>query len=136
MIVKLAAQRRPDLVASVVVLSAPVTGTLRVAAHVRKQLEWLFRLNRRGMARVIGEDCVTGECAGRIAAELAAPFPDGVPYTSIYSRSDGIIDWQTCLDEDAELVEVNSSHTGMATDPEVVRLVVDRLAPLPSAVSR
>ncbi|HEX3335557.1 MAG TPA: alpha/beta fold hydrolase, partial [Jatrophihabitans sp.] len=47
MIVKLAAQRRPDLIAGIVLLSAPVTGTLSVAAHVRKQLELLFRLNRR-----------------------------------------------------------------------------------------
>jgi len=70
MIVKLAAQRRPDLVAGIVVLCAPVTGTLSVAAHVRKQLELLFRLNRRGHSAVIGQDCVTGECAARIVAEL------------------------------------------------------------------
>lgn len=127
MIVKLAAQRRPDLVDRIVVLSAPVTGTLRVAAHVRKQLEWLFRLNRRGMTRVISQDCVTGECATRIATELDAPFPANVAYTSVYSRADGIIDWHACLDAAAELVEVNSSHTGMGTDPDVVRIVADRL---------
>jgi pimeloyl-ACP methyl ester carboxylesterase len=136
MIVKLAAQRRPHLVEGIIVLSAPVTGTLRVAAHVRKQLEWLFRLNRRGLARVIGEDCVTGECAGRIAAELAAPFPANVAYTSVYSRSDGIIDWHTCLDADAELVEVHSSHTGMGTDATVVRIVAEKLAALTRAQSR
>ncbi|MDT5236890.1 MAG: hypothetical protein QOF47_2877, partial [Mycobacterium sp.] len=128
MIVKLAARRRPDLVAGIVVLSAPVTGTLSVAAHVRKQLEVLFRLNRRGLATVIGEDCVTGECAARIAAELEAPFPAGIAYTSVYSRLDAIIDWRTCLDPAADLVEVSSSHTGMATDPVVHRIVADRLA--------
>lgn len=130
MIVKLTAQRRPDLVAGVVLLSAPVTGTLSVAAHVRKQLEVLFRLNRRGFAGVISEDCVTGECAARIAAELVAPFPAEVPYTSVYSRSDAIIDWRTCLDPAAELVEVNSAHTGMGTDPAVHRIVAERLAAL------
>jgi pimeloyl-ACP methyl ester carboxylesterase len=136
MIVKLAAQRRPDLVEGIVVLSAPVTGTLRVAAHVRKQLEWLFRLNRRGLSRVIGEDCVTGQCGARIAAELDAPFPANVAYTSVYSRTDGIIDWRTCLDGDAELVEVSSSHTGMGTDPVVVRVVAERLGALTRTSSR
>ena len=128
MIVKLAAARRPDLVAGIVVLSAPVTGTLSVAAHVRKQLELLFRLNRRGLRAVIAEDCVTGECADRVAAELMAPFPADVAFTSVYTRFDAIIDWQTCLDPAAELVEVDSSHTGMATDPAVHRIVADRLA--------
>ncbi len=132
MIVKLAAQRRPDLVAGIVVMSAPVTGTLSVAAHVRKQLELLFRLNRRGLTGVISEDCVTGECATRIAAELEGPFPAGVAYTSVYSRSDAIIDWRTCLDPAAELVEVESTHTGMGTHPDVARIVANRLAGIPS----
>src|SRR5664279_3125939 len=54
MIVKLAARRRPDLVLGIIVLCAPVIGTLSVAAHVRKQLEFLFRLNNRGFSAVIG----------------------------------------------------------------------------------
>jgi triacylglycerol lipase len=128
MLVKLVALRRPDLVESVVVLSAPVTGTLVVAAHVRRQLEWLFRLNARGLRRVIGQDCVTGDCAAQIAQELAAGMPADLPYTSIYSRLDGIIDWRTCLDPDAELVEVRSSHTAMAAHPKVGRIVAARLA--------
>jgi pimeloyl-ACP methyl ester carboxylesterase len=127
MIVKLAAQRRPDLVASVVALSAPVTGTLSVAPHVRKQLELLFRLQARGFGGVIGQDCVTGECAARIAEELDQPFPAGVPYLSVYSESDAIIDWRTCLDPAAELVEVTASHSGMGTDATVLRVVADWL---------
>jgi pimeloyl-ACP methyl ester carboxylesterase len=134
MIVKLAAIRRPDLVAGIVVLSAPVTGTLSIAAHVRKQLELLFRLNRRGLRAVIAEDCVTGECADRVAAELMAPFPADIAFTSVYTRFDAIIDWQTCLDPAAELVAVDSSHTGMATDPAVHRIVADRLAALGNRV--
>jgi triacylglycerol lipase len=128
MIVKLVAQRRPDLVAGIVVLSAPVTGTLSVAAHVRKQLEVLFRLRDRGLRRVIGADCVTGECALRIATELAGAFPADVAYTSVYSRSDAIIDWRNCLDPAADLVEVHATHTGMSADLRVQQIVADRLA--------
>jgi pimeloyl-ACP methyl ester carboxylesterase len=136
MIAKLAAQRRPDLVTSLVALSAPVTQTLSVAPHVRKQLELLFRLQARGVPGVISQDCVTGECAGRIAAELDQPFPAELPYLSVYSEVDAIIDWHTCLDPAAELVQVPTSHTGMATDARVLRLVAERLgsAPIRQAV--
>ena len=127
MITKLLAVRRPDLVASLVVLSAPVTGTLQVAAHVRRQLELLFRLHERGIDRVLGADCVTGACADRIAAELAGPFPDGIPYTSVYSTLDVIIDWHTCLDPAAHRIAVSASHTGMATDRDVAGAVVSAL---------
>lgn len=123
MIAKLAAQRRPDLVASLVVLSAPVTHTLSVAPHVRKQLELLFRLHARGVPGVISQDCVTGECAARIAEELDQPFPSGLRYLSVYSEVDAIIDWRTCLDPAAELVHAPTSHTGMATDTTVLDLV-------------
>ena len=128
MIAKLAAQRRPELVTSLVVLSAPVTQTLSVAPHVRKQLELLFRLQARGVPRVISQVCLTGECAALIGEELDQPFPSGLPYLSVYSEVDAIIDWHTCLDPGAELVEVPTSHTGMATDPRVLRLVADRFS--------
>lgn len=128
MIVKLAAQRRPDLVAGIVVLSAPVTSTLSVAPHVRKQLELLFRLHRRGLARMISEDCVIGECGTRIATELDEPFPADVAYTSVYSQSDAIIDWHTCVDPAAECVAADCSHTGMGTDDAVAAVVRERLA--------
>lgn len=128
MVAKLATQREPQLVASLVVLSAPVTQTLSVAPHVRKQLELLFRLQARGVPGVIGQDCVTGECGSRIAEELDRPFPPDVPYLSLYSEADAIIDWHTCLDPAAELIEVRTSHTGMATDPTVLRTVAERLA--------
>jgi triacylglycerol lipase len=128
MITKLVAQRRPDLVAALVVLAAPVTGELVVAAHVRRQLEALFRLHRRGLERVLGEDCVTGECAARVAAELAGPFPASVRYTSVWSARDAIIDHRTCLDPAAELVEAGAGHSGMGTDPAVARIVVAALA--------
>jgi hypothetical protein len=63
-------------------------------------------------------------------AEFARSFPAELAYTSVYSRHDAIIDWRTCLDPAAELVEVSCTHTGMATDPRVQRIVLQRLAGL------
>ncbi len=45
--------------------------------------------------------------------------PVEVPYTALYSRTDGIVDWRSCLDPHAELIEVRASHLGMGLNAEV-----------------
>ncbi len=60
---------------------------------------------------------------------LAQPIP--VPSTSIYSKTDGIVHWQSCLQDEsetAENVQVRCSHTGMGFHPGVLEIVADRLA--------
>jgi predicted alpha/beta hydrolase family esterase len=54
-----------------------------------------------------------------------------VPTTSIYSRSDGIVAWQGCVEQAgplSESIEVGASHLGMVSHPEVLRTVAHRLA--------
>ena len=60
---------------------------------------------------------------------LRAPVP--VPTTSIYSRTDGICAWQSCLQDeggDRENVEVRCSHVGMGFHPAALEIIADRLA--------
>jgi pimeloyl-ACP methyl ester carboxylesterase len=55
----------------------------------------------------------------------------GVPTTSIYSRSDGIVAWQTSIQPDSaqvENIQVVSSHIGMGVHPAVLYALADRLA--------
>ena len=52
------------------------------------------------------------------------------PVTAIYSRNDGVVAWQACIDpfpNNVEHVEVRSTHLGMGLDPDVWRVVADRL---------
>jgi pimeloyl-ACP methyl ester carboxylesterase len=54
-----------------------------------------------------------------------------VPATSIYSRYDGIVAWQACLDlpsARAENIAVAASHLGFGHHPAVIWAVADRLA--------
>jgi pimeloyl-ACP methyl ester carboxylesterase len=54
-----------------------------------------------------------------------------VPATSIYSRCDGIVAWQACLDQPyawAENIAVVSSHLGFGHHPAVIWAVADRRA--------
>ncbi|HVN85166.1 MAG TPA: alpha/beta hydrolase [Candidatus Binatia bacterium] len=60
---------------------------------------------------------------------LAQPLP--VPMTAIYSRSDGITAWRSCIDEpgpQTENIEVESSHLGIGHHPVVLLIIADRLA--------
>ena len=57
--------------------------------------------------------------------------PLSVPTTSFYSRSDGIVAWQSCLTDDGPLcenVEVRTSHCGMGHHPSVLLAIAERLA--------
>jgi pimeloyl-ACP methyl ester carboxylesterase len=54
-----------------------------------------------------------------------------MPATSIYSRCDGIVAWQACLDlpsARAENIAVVGSHLGFGHHPAVIWAVADRLA--------
>ena len=54
-----------------------------------------------------------------------------VPTTSVFSRSDGIVAWQCCLQARvplAESVEVTASHIGMGVNPAAWYAIADRLA--------
>lgn len=57
--------------------------------------------------------------------------PPPVPCTAIYSRSDGIVAWQTSMENPAantENVEVKGSHLGLGVNPQVIRVIAERLA--------
>jgi pimeloyl-ACP methyl ester carboxylesterase len=125
---KLVAASRPDLVENIVALATPNLNPLAAAPWVLLAVEQLVALNRRGARGVLGDDCIRGTCHREVAARLAAPLPDHIGYTSIYSRSDGVVDWRGCLDRDAHHIEVTTSHIGMAASRRVQRTVASQLA--------
>ena len=54
-----------------------------------------------------------------------------VPTTAVYTRTDGVVPWQLCLEEPGprrESVEVRGSHIGLGHNPAVLLVVADRLA--------
>ena len=61
--------------------------------------------------------------------EIATVLP--MPSTSIYSKKDGIVPWQNCMDWETgpttENVEIFSSHLAMFTTPCTWYIIVDRL---------
>jgi hypothetical protein len=50
-------------------------------------------------------------------------------HASIYTKSDGIVDWQSCLDPSAgPNIQVHGTHIGLAFNPEVYVNVANLLA--------
>ena len=108
------ARDRPDLVASVITMGSPLGGprhTSAARAYTPAELEY-------------------------IEALIASRRPEAlsIPVTSIYSRRDGIVDWLSCIDDDtpgAENVEVRSTHVSYGIDPDVWRIVAQRIEAAP-----
>ncbi len=117
------AMRRPDLVRTIVTLGSPLTDQMAVHPLVLAQATALGALGTVGVPGLFGRGCTHGDCCAETRDLAAAPFPRGIRFVSIYSRSDGIVEWRACLDPAAEHVEVDSSHIGMSVNADVFRAV-------------
>jgi len=109
------ARHAPALVRSVVTLGSPFAGEPR-ASNAWKLYEHLSERT--------ADDWPEPE---RERMRSAPP----VPCTAIFSRSDGIVAWQGCMEREgpaAENIEVEGSHCGLGHNPVVLAAVADRLA--------
>jgi len=118
------ATRRPDLVASVVTLGSPFRGirshplVLLASDRVRAQV----RSDER-------PDCYTGYCRCAAVTALEAPFPASVPQLAVYTKTDGIVDWRVCVNDDpATNVEVAGTHVALVANPGAYRAIAQHLA--------
>jgi triacylglycerol lipase len=124
---KALAARRPDLVAGVIGLGSPVRSQLAVHPLVLAQVGVVAALGTASAPGFFSLRCLRGECCSRFRDALAGPFPPEVGYVSLYSRSDGIVDWRSCLDPAAECVEVRASHCGMSVNADSYRAIAGAL---------
>lgn len=108
------AKRLPDRVRQVITIGTPFNGE---PSHTNVQ--WLFKLLNNSTA--ITDTLLTGE--------LRTPPP--VPSTAVYSRADGIVDWDGCRHttdvQRHRNVEIAGSHIGMGWNPEVLQIIRSRL---------
>lgn len=117
------ALRNPDAVSTLVMLGSPVVDPLDVGSTVLSAVRSVARLGDLGVPGMFSSRCASGECCAAFRDDLVAPLPESVRAVSIYSRTDGIVAWRSCLDPSASHVEVDSSHTGMAVNRAVYRVL-------------
>lgn len=110
------AKSRPDLIQKVITLGSPYRHL-----NAPNYANWLFQLlqKRRGLEGKQPE----------WVEDLPKPVP--VDSVAIYSKSDGIVPWEACMDEEDvdghTNIEVNSSHIGMGMNKEVIKYILDEL---------
>ena len=103
----------PDDVRLVISLGSPFTGSPKATNAWR-----VYQL-------VSGEKTID---EARFAALKQTP---GVPTTSIFSRTDGVVAWQCSVEQETALsenIEVYASHVGMGMNPTALYAIADRLA--------
>ena len=125
---KVLGARRPDLVAGVVTLGSPVVSQLAVHPLVLAQVGMLAALGSGAVPGLISWSCLRGDCCTEFRASLAAPFPASVGYVALFTRTDGIVDWRSCMDPAADAcVEVHASHCGMSVNAAAYRAIARAL---------
>jgi hypothetical protein len=103
--------------AGVVTLGAPTVSQLDVHPLVLAHVAVVGALGTGRMPGMFRLSCLRGECCAGFRHDIKAAVD--VPYVALYSRTDGIVNWRSCLDPSAELVEVRASHLGMGLNAEV-----------------
>ncbi len=125
------AVRQPKLISSLIMMAAPIRA---VRAH--PMVLGAARVVRR---RILAEEdvepeCYSGTCTCDFLDSLRRPLPDSIVEAAIYTKTDGVVDWRCCINDDPETdIEVQGTHVGLVFNPQVYRHVATLLA---SAVER
>lgn len=118
---KVLAHRKPDLVEQVIALGSPLNDPFDVHPLTMAGVHAAHLFNA---VRYRHDASVEMRFLRDLRAEPR------VPTTSIYSRSDGVVNWKACRRSDVNSIEVRGSHVGLALNPEVYRIVA-HLLPAP-----
>jgi triacylglycerol lipase len=126
------AARRPELVERVITLGSPIR---LVEDSANALVITMARLVSR--LRNMDDGCLTQSCS--CGMMLAERHPGEVPTTAIYSKTDGVVHWDSCVDRSGaktvENLEVKASHVGMGVNTEVFKIIASRLASAPRPTS-
>lgn len=109
------AKNAPDLVRQVITLGTPFKGNPN-STNATRLYELLSRDRSHTDPHIM---------------ESISKKPD-VPFTSIYSKTDGVVAWTSSIEEETEIsenVEVPAaSHLGLGHNPIAMHIIADRLA--------
>ena len=132
LIARSAAAQRPEKVAQVISLAAPFRDirahpmVLAAAGFVRNQV---VGRRRRESPSTVKRGCFTGGCTCAFAMSLRNDPVGSVKRSAIYTETDGVVDWRSCVEEDdSKNTKVTGTHVGLAFNPQVYRRVAKLLA--------
>ena len=110
------AKAKPHLVRQVITMGSPFKGITKP-----NNAKWMYDILTNGEG--------TSSLDPLLIADLPLPAP--VPTTAIYSKEDGIVPWQVCMEQvETEIhqnIQVRGSHLGMGVNPSILWIIADRL---------
>lgn len=108
------ARERPELVSRVITMGSPVKGGV-AATSIARMVERHTGLKPADLAKLQRDRDLR---------------PITTPITAIYSKTDGVVAWQACIDDTSpavEHVEVVGSHVGLGFNADVFAIVAKKL---------
>lgn len=114
-------RRQPEYIEQVILLGSPIKDPHKRSNPYVKMLAMLTRY-----VRETGHGC-TDQLA-TICGVHGAEAPN-IPETLIYSKSDGVVDWASCIEDGPEVraFEVDSTHCGLPYNLDTLRIVRARI---------
>ena len=129
MLARSVALDHPELVSAVISMGSPFQDSVRAHPVIIAAADSLRRGSGTNVGQNIKPSCFSGHCTCDFVKNMLAPEEYEVAHYAIYSRVDGVVDWESCVEEDEALNdEVNCTHLGMPFHPGVFRVLGRRLA--------
>jgi pimeloyl-ACP methyl ester carboxylesterase len=119
LLAKVFSQRKPDMVEQVIALGSPLADWTDLAAITHHAVGVVRAANELAYGRRFNPE-------GRFTYDLK--LPPAVPVTSIYTRTDDVVNFRSCLRPDVPAISVWGTHNGLVVNPEVYRLLGRLLA--------
>ncbi|MGH3888644.1 MAG: esterase/lipase family protein [Pseudonocardiaceae bacterium] len=121
------AVRRPELVRGLITLGSPLTRLLGIHPIVLLKVLGLGVVGSLGIPGLFRASCLWGDCCRPLRDDLIGPFPDQVPFLSVFSRQDEVVLWEASLDPAARHREIWTTHRGLITSPVAFQLLAHEL---------
>jgi pimeloyl-ACP methyl ester carboxylesterase len=124
---KALAHRRPELVSRVVSMGSGLDTPFAISVPTAGAVAAVRALHARTTDRRERHGCLTVGCGCDFARHYRGEFPADIPLTSIFSKGDGVVRWESCVVPYARCVEVTGSHVGLACNRKAYRALAQAL---------
>ena len=122
------AARHPNLVSHLVAMGTGLEDPLAVSALCHWAAVTAQTVLHTGDPQRAALGCLTAGCTCAPSQAFNMAVPNQVRMTSIFSRTDGVVRWSSCVADYANCVEVPGSHLGLMCNRHAYRALAHALA--------
>ena len=116
------------MVQSVITMGSPFKEIVKAHPAVVGIWDHLKSVQGGPIGRNLLASCGTGHCTCDFVRNIMQPRDDAPPQFAIFSKSDGVVEWTSCIEDDPQNAEVPGTHIGMVYNADVFRALAARLA--------